>query len=179
MRLFFALDFPPSVKKQLKQLMDDLAAYAEGGHFTHAENLHLTLVFLGDLPQERLPAVLEALESLKAEGFQLGLSGFGSFERRGGALFWLGVEENSALFHLQRQLSTALEQAGFQLEKRRYKPHITLGREVRLPPSFTAEKLAWEGLSVPIKEVVLMESARISGRLIYRPLAAKSLLRPE
>lgn len=177
MRLFFAIDFPPSAKEELGQLVRRLADQAVCGNFTRKENFHLTLVFLGELPQARLAAALEALEKLQAPGFTLNLSGLGSFPRGGRDIYWLGVEENPGLMALQRQLSASLEEAGFALEKRPFKPHLTLGREVLMPPAFDGAAFARgiARLEIPVERVTLMESLRIAGKLVYRPAASKNL----
>ena len=99
------------------------------------------------------------------------LSSLGRFQRSGGDIWWMGVAENDALSALQQQVAAALTKAGFSLEKRKFRPHLTLGREVVLEPSFNAEAFS---KSLPparlqVKEIVLMESRRINGVLQYVP----------
>ncbi|MCS4516605.1 2'-5' RNA ligase family protein [Clostridium botulinum] len=54
----------------------------------------------------------------------------GSFKRRDKEIIWLGIEENKCLITLQRELRNLLINNGFQIEDRKYKPHITIGREI-------------------------------------------------
>ncbi len=125
-RLFVAIDLPASCKDQLLRLReDDLPP----GRWTRRENLHLTLHFIGDVPEAAARAYQRALEEVNAPSFELRINGVGQFpvESRP-TVIWAGVENTAALRALHEAVGQALVSAGFRREKRRFHPHITLMR---------------------------------------------------
>ena len=170
MRLFLAIELSDAVKNQLCAAVDTLRANARSGNFTRRENLHLTLVFLGE--QTRLDAVKTAMEEAAGNSFSLILSGAGTFRREGGDIWWCGVEKSPALAALYTSLCAALRTRGFLLEAREYRPHLTLGRQVRMQPSFDGEAFAASipAAAMEVKAVSLMQSLRVNGRLLYKCL---------
>lgn len=169
MRLFVAVCLDASCKDMLCTAIAGLKGHACHGNFSRRDNLHLTLAFIGET--NRLDAANQALGSIRAEPFTMELSSLGRFQRSGGDIWWMGVAKNDALSALQQQVAAALTKEGFSLEKRKFRPHLTLGREVVLEPGFHAEAF---GKSLPparlqVREIVLMESRRINGVLQYVP----------
>ena len=135
------------------------------GRPSDADNYHLTLVFLGMTPREAVPELSALAGRVMGEPFRLTLSGrLGTF--RDGSVVWAGVEECAALYELRRRLSRALAEAGFPDGGEPYRPHITLGRNMKgLGPLPGAARA-----SFPVERVTLFESTREAGRLVYRPL---------
>ncbi len=125
MRLFVALDLPRAIRTRLSFLSGGLP----GVRWTPPENYHVTLRFIGELPGWRAEEVDEALAALRAPGFTLQLAGVGAFAKAGRVTsLWAGVERTPALEHLQAKVETALHRAGVERERRRFTPHVTLGR---------------------------------------------------
>lgn len=177
MRLFIAVNLNEEIRNYLSDAIQKLQIKASGGNFSHRENLHLTLVFLGEVSPERLGGVKSAMNRIKGEPFRLSFTGFGRFKRRGGDIHWAGVEKNNALFFLQEQLSAELEKEGFSLEDREYSPHLTLGREVRVSNS-TEEiygSLTDSKHEMSVSKISLMKSERIKGRLVYTEIYEREL----
>ena len=166
MRLFFAVPFPPEVRSRLAEVQAQLRAQGVRGSFTRPENLHLTLAFLGDTPRCRDAA--RVLAGLEGRSFPLTLSGLGAF----GDVWWAGVAPSAPLEALAQCLQQRLRETGFPLERRPFRPHITLLRRARgqleLQPDF-------DPISVTASRVVLLESLRSQGRLLYRPVQEKRL----
>ncbi|MCG3175589.1 MAG: RNA 2',3'-cyclic phosphodiesterase [Candidatus Omnitrophica bacterium] len=96
------------------------------------EDLHLTVRFIGEVPEARLAAVLEALRTAASATapFSIGYGGIGVFPEDGPArVVWTGVDHGVAeLRSLGAGLDERLRGAGFELERRVYKPHVTLAR---------------------------------------------------
>ena len=168
MRLFFALNFTPETKARLAALRDELRGKSAGGNFSADENLHLTLVFLGECDSLQLAAAKTALDSLRVTPVEIKLDSLGRF-RRDGDIWWVGLAENRELLALQRDLSNKLISAGFKLEKRKYSPHITLAREVITG----AEPWKIEPLCETVRAVDLMRSERVRGKLTYTAIHSK------
>ena len=139
MRLFIAVLLNEEAKDYLFSAAESLRLQSVSGSFTRRENFHLTLAFLGET--ERAGDVKQAMNRVKEAPFSITLEGFGHFARRGGDIYWAGIRESGELIHLQEQLSRRLKEAGFSLEDRPFRPHLTLGRQVILKEeSFTAQK---------------------------------------
>ncbi|MBL4916328.1 RNA 2',3'-cyclic phosphodiesterase [Tabrizicola sp. DMG-N-6] len=133
-RVFFGLDLPVHLRNRLA--VEALALRLP--RRVAPEDLHLTLVFLGEVPPDRLQALHEAAEALSMPGFALRIEGLGLFGRSAPNALWAGLAPEPALEALQAKLETALRRAGATPEKRRFVPHITLGRFPPQPPEEAA-----------------------------------------
>ncbi len=175
MRLFVAFQFSPPIKDELAEIVRKIQRYAVQGRFTRRENFHLTVVFIGETSD--VDAVKRALDRVEAEKFTLQINGLGKFRREGGDILWLGIDKNPALTNIHRQVYDNLVREGFKLEKRAFKPHLTLGRQVILVRDFKPEEF-WQELrplSQEMRKISLMKSERINGQLIYTEIYAKEL----
>ena len=121
-RLFVALAIPPEAADRLSFLQNGL----EGARWRPVENFHVTLAFIGEADRHGFGVALDALSGIEAPGFELRLSGLGSFGERKPRAVWAGVEPSPALTHLQAKVETALRRSGFDLERRKFIPHVTL-----------------------------------------------------
>lgn len=131
LRLFVALALPAELKAQLALL----AGGIPGVRWVAPENYHLTLRFIGEIERWRAEEADAALAAIRAPAFQLALRGVGHFEKAGRiAALWVGAERNDGLTFLQAKVETALQRAGFEPERRRFAPHVTLARTERAPP---------------------------------------------
>ncbi|MCL6582094.1 MAG: RNA 2',3'-cyclic phosphodiesterase [bacterium] len=132
MRLFIAINFPDKVKQVLGSLIKELRELPSDTKWVEEENLHLTVQFLGNVLEGQVPDVVAALKRSAAgvSPFRLDLGGVGVFpsiERP--RVFWAGVSgETAVLSRLHRQVRREMEQIGFEPEKRRFSPHLTLAR---------------------------------------------------
>jgi len=124
MRLFVALSLPQDLRDQLS----DIATGVPGADWTPPENYHLTLRFIGELARHEAEEIDLALATVRIPAFTLALQGVGTTEKGGRAQLWAGVDRNAALSHLQGKIETALQRAGLPPERRRFMPHVTLGR---------------------------------------------------
>lgn len=125
LRLFVAIDFPDEVRARLA----GLAGGIPGARWTEPENLHLTLRFIGEVPDDRLADIDAALAGIAAPAFELTLDGVGTFgSARSTRVLWAGVARSEPLAHLQAKVESALVRAGVPVEERRFTPHVTLAR---------------------------------------------------
>ena len=166
-RLFTAITLGEQAKSQLAGTVRGLQACAVRGNFTRAENLHLTLVFIGET--ERLDAAKRAVRAVPVQPFTLHLEGVSKFDRRDGDIWWVGTRESAPLQAAYAAMCGALRAAGFAIEQRPYTPHLTLGRRVKMEDGFDAAAFARQvpPLDVPVARISLMESARVNGVLTY------------
>lgn len=136
-RAFLGIDLPPEVRGalQVQQFLLPLPRKVE------PENLHLTLVFLGDCPEPALEAAHEGFEALRAPAFSLALQGLGLFGKDKPRTAWAGIAPSPDLLHLQAKVETIARRAGCPVDGRKFTPHVTLGR---FPPPPPAEALRLE-----------------------------------
>ena len=169
MRLFIAINFCEKIRAQLVFLRDELRSRSKRGNFTFVENLHLTLAFLGECDAKQTAAAKAAMEAIGFEPFTLNIERIGRFKRDGGDIWWAGVQENAHLSTLHSNLTDELMTAGFRLEKRKYSPHVTLGRNVE------TDAAPWQvsPFSETVTGIELMKSERIDGRLAYTAIYEK------
>jgi len=160
-RLFYAIEFPEDIRHKLFQAGREIAALAERGRWTRPENIHLTVQFLGECPDDWLPNLTEIARQAAAasQPFMITFAGAGTFGRAGDIL-WIGIRPQPVLSELAAHLNDLLRLRALPYEERRFSPHITIGRQVRLDSSQLA---AWSmpPLTCRIDAISLMESRRI------------------
>lgn len=160
MRCFFAL-WPEST---LAASLHELAAGARascGGRLMRRETLHLTLAFLGEIPNERVATAKAVAESLAgAEAFDLALDRLDYWKHN--RILWAGGV-SPRLTLLADTLAGRLRAAGFTLDTRAFAAHLTLLRDARCDavPAQLAP-LAW-----PVREFVLAESRPTAAGAAY------------
>ena len=166
-RLFVALCLDDQQKDILYGEVQRLRKAAKSGNFTRRENLHLTLAFLGETEHQK--SIEQALKRVQVSPFELSIGGFGRFKKGRREVCWMGAHEEPALGRLHAVVCAALGDAGFSLERRPYRPHITLGRNVQLPADFDEKAFAAFSpqLQLPVRRVSLMWSHRVDGLLTY------------
>jgi 2'-5' RNA ligase len=169
LRLFAALPLGEEGVRDLKAYRRDLEKLGVRGNFTRPENLHITLAFLGELPEWESAA--EALDTVEAEPGLLLLDRLDTFGK--GGILGLCPTEDGPVRTVAEKAERALRSAGFALEKRRFRAHVTLCRELTAPAG--TELPPPPAVAVPVEEMVLFLSHRPKGRLTYTPLWRKKL----
>jgi 2'-5' RNA ligase len=132
LRTFLAVPLSADIRDRLVGLQQRLAKDVGEVKWVEDENLHVTLVFLGDVSAEEIPAVCRATQESVADvpPFLLGVRGVGCFPTaRRPRILWAGIDPGAdPLKDLYEQVSLALETLGFRREDRPYTPHVTIGR---------------------------------------------------
>ena len=124
-RLFCALELPQGLRDRLINLGGGLP----GARWVPEENLHLTLRFIGEVPESSFDDIATSLSGVHVPAFDLAVAGVGHFERgRKPTMLWAGVEPNGTLLQLHTSIESALRRAGLKSDDRRFQPHITLAR---------------------------------------------------
>lgn len=132
MRLFVALEIPEPPRRDVRRRVDAVRDRLPRGRWVDLDNLHLTLLFLGETVEEAVPALVEGLRAAfsRCPPLDLRLSGGGTFPPgRPARVAWVGVEAPDELMTLQADITrAAVEALGFEPEERAYHPHVTLAR---------------------------------------------------
>ncbi len=190
-RAFIAIELTEELLDRLVQVQEELRrdAWADQVRWVRPEGIHLTLKFLGNVPEDRIPAIEQALHQAitetGVEPFTLRAGGLGAFPNfRRPAVIWVGVQgEVEPLQRLQEAIEAAMEELGFQREDRPFHPHLTLGRVHRRAGSGYRRKLG-EALQaydvgevgdMQVEEVTLMRSQLHPKGAIYTQLAVHRL----
>ena len=169
LRTFLALWPDAAVRAQLAE-RSATAARACAGRAPPPDTLHLTLVFIGTTPADRIGALAAMMDAIDAPSFPLRFDRSGWFRRSGVA--WLGVREPpEPLMALQDALARGASRLGFSLDVRPYAPHLTLARDVHKPlPDRAFAPLDWR-----VASFVLMASELLPAGPRYRILHERPL----
>ena len=177
MNLFTALELDTKVIANLTELVHRLRPCG-AIHWSHPQNMHLTLKYIGDWEVHRVDVLVRALQSVNVPpSLSVPLAGLGFFPNsRHPKVFWAGAENTPALRRLASSVDSELQMLGIAPEIRPYFPHLTLGRVVEDAP---LDELYRSVEDLPSREFgaispdrfVLFESILMEGGSIYRKVA--------
>lgn len=132
MRTFIAIELDPTIKATLSAFIQKLDKGSANIRWVKPPGMHLTLKFLGEVSEERIPEIRSVLARLAQDytHFQLTLKGTGTFPPppRTPRVVWVGIEKNEGLQNIQIRVENELHKIQFPKEKRKFHPHLTLGR---------------------------------------------------
>lgn len=182
MRSFVAIPVPETAAAALAPVQAALPF----GRLVEAENLHLTLAFLGDQPDRMLEEVHFALETLRHPAFDLTLAGLDTLGADSPQTFNIGVRPEPGLTELQQRIKSRLHGVGLHGERRRFHPHVTLARFPKVLPRdeigrlgrFLAGRADHRLPPFTVTEFCLFESILTSDGAHYEVLASYPLSAP-
>jgi len=164
-RLFLAIEISPEIRAAFAALLKEFRGIAPQAKWARAENLHVTLKFLGETGYDKLALLqngLSAIRSLEPARLEFRNLGFFPNEKRP-RVFWAGMEASSSLKSLAVEIDHAAHRLGFPLEDRPFTPHLTLARfqppgiAPKLREAIHAHNTQWFG-SLTTAEFHLIES---------------------
>ncbi|MCM3569648.1 RNA 2',3'-cyclic phosphodiesterase [Neobacillus mesonae] len=161
---FFAVKISEETKVVMKGKMEKLQKAFPFKRWVYHQDLHITLAFLGAADSDMLTAAVRFVEDgLKNEKtFSLKIHGLGIFGRKDSPrIFWADTMESAELSSIRKKVFLACEKAGFSLESRPFRPHITLARKWDSVSSFEKNKLEpflFEPLPFTVNEIVLYQT---------------------
>jgi 2'-5' RNA ligase len=168
LRTFIAVDLGKPLRDRLASMQEQLARGGAEVKWVEAENLHVTLLFLGEVDEREIPAVCRAVGEAcgRLDRFELSLETVGCFPNpRRPRIVWAGVGAGGPeLVALHDTLEAPLLELGcYRREERQFTPHVTLGRvrderSAGVLAAALAERAAWRGGEVEVREVLVMSS---------------------
>ena len=156
MRAFVALDLPEEAVQPLTRLQAGLSV----GRIVPEENLHLTLAFLGDVPEPQVAELAEALGGLDLPPVTLTLQGLDMFGGRHPSVL-IARAAGEGLERLHDKVMRAAREAGMTLPRERFRPHVTLARFPREMTRRDQDRLG--------------EFLMLNGRFLLPPFAAPAI----
>lgn len=167
-RSFLAFELPLEIKNTVARVSGELRQSSLNARWVKVDNIHLTVVFMGNIETEDIPAIARGVQEVcQTFGpFDLSLKGIGCFpSRRNPRVLWLGLDGDlEPMSEFRDALQEHLTGFGIKEEKRKFKPHLTLGR-FRKPKrmDFKEDQLLskYEDLSSSVyslKELILFKS---------------------
>ncbi|WP_374054661.1 RNA 2',3'-cyclic phosphodiesterase [Rossellomorea sp. FM04394] len=137
---FFALSLSQETKRHIQKWTQPMKDENFFKNWVHPQDYHLTLAFLGSA--DELQPVIHKVEALECSAFPLTLDHFGIFGKSDSPrILWMGIQPSEALQRVRDRVYDSCEEAGFQLDKRPFSPHITVGRKWNKAFPFTTEWL--------------------------------------
>jgi RNA 2',3'-cyclic 3'-phosphodiesterase len=174
-RLFVALDLPPAIKDELSRVIETLRDAVPNARWVPRANLHLTVKFIGHIPDERLAAISAAVGEATSTfvDFTTHLEGLGAFpSAKRARVLWVGLADPAGgLAAIAGSLDEALEPLAIPREKRAFTPHLTLAR-LRVPASVAhVPDVPLDSTPFPVDRITLFESRLRRPAPVYEPLA--------
>lgn len=129
---FFAVKLPKETKEFLHEWIEARKADYPFARWVHPEDYHITLAFLGFAEKSKLEHVINRLKPIleKESAFTLTLNNLGIFgQKKAPRIFWADVESSEQLISIQKAVYEECVKTGFQLDKKPFRPHITLARK--------------------------------------------------
>ncbi len=175
LRLFIALDFPDELRQRLGAVISDAKDYCEGIKWVSPENIHLTLKFLGETPEDMVSAITGGIEMAISDraAYNVSVTGFGGFPNlRKPRVVWAGITGEKAIIETAHMVNTELTRIGIPADAKRLSPHITLGR-VKRPGDFTRlisyfESLNFSSSPYILDRIRLVQSTLTQSGPIYK-----------
>ncbi|CAM5209568.1 RNA 2',3'-cyclic phosphodiesterase OS=Ureibacillus acetophenoni OX=614649 GN=SAMN05877842_11588 PE=3 SV=1 [Ureibacillus acetophenoni] len=164
---FFAVKLPYEVKSYLDRWVQMHEPKFPFNRWVHPEDYHITLAFLGFAPKEMLEkAIIGVGEILSNQyTFELTLNELGTFgPEKSPRIFWADVKYSKDLNSVQKLVYDTASKVGFELDKKPFKPHITLARKWKSDEPFNRDKLTslknsrGEEFTFPVREIILYET---------------------
>ncbi len=169
-RAFIPIELPEEIRKRLDQVISHLQESLADVQvrWVPALNIHLTLKFLGDVSSANYEVLTKILQVEAAEyrPFELSIGSLGAYPNlRRPRVIWVGIEAPNELHMLQRRIDSETARLGYASEKRRFSPHLTLGRVSR---NATPRDIQTISKILSEDEVGFLGVARVEAIHLYR-----------
>lgn len=178
MRLFVSINFSSQIQKYLEEIQRSIIV----ARMNPASGFHLTLKFLGEIPDEKVDDIKKKLGKIEFKDFDIELENAGYFNGPDGKVnvIWVGLKAPQELFDLQEDIANTLINYG-EFEKRKFVPHLTLAR-IKLANNrdliAQIDKMKIQKMGMKIERFSLMQSKLSQNGPAYSELAFFKALNP-
>ncbi len=168
MRTFIALLFNDEIKNKIYDYLEEVEEMSESGNFSSFDNLHLTILYLGEISPAMVEKVKTKLQEIVFHKFNYETEKLGFFKKgQNKRIVYLGVKKSYNLESLYNFVTFKLKEVGLNFPTEKYTPHITLGRQVTLISDDDLFQIKTENQIIEANRISIMESTRIDGELTY------------
>jgi 2'-5' RNA ligase len=180
MRAFIAIELPEAVQSELARLQGQLAKAEADVKWVEEDNLHVTMRFLGEIPEPQRQAIEQLLSRIAShtDRIPLSLSHVGAFPSLSAPrVIWVGIEQGSeALSQMAREIEEGLQTLDLPKEDRAFAAHVTVGRvrsfRNRAQLTSRLKEVVWEPPEpFVVAHLTFFQSALIGSGPIYTPIA--------
>lgn len=178
MRVFIAIEFKDNVKRYLKDVQDIVKLTTVNGHFTHYDNFHLTVKYIGQIYSGEFDKLCQCVDDIceSSSPFSIKIGDIGFFNKRTTNIVWVGITKGKEkIMNLHKKTDRITNKANFQPELRKFRPHVTIGKKVLFNDYGFSQRLPFFDEEIEVKRITIMESSRIDGVLTYTPLYSREL----
>ena len=185
MRCFIAIDMPENIKDAIAGFIEKCGPNSKGLRWVPAENVHLTLKFLGDVKEDLIPEIEKRLLliCMRIDVFNINIRGAGAFPNfKYPNVLWIGIDESEELRKLYEDIEESMSDLGFEKEDRKFSPHLTIGRvkdrkgtEPVIKGLYAFKDTFWG--SIEVNEVLLMQSILKTTGAEYSKIAGFKLFK--
>ncbi len=178
MKVFIAIEFKDNVKRYLKDVQDIVKLTAYNGHFTHYDNFHLTVKYMGNIYNGEYEKLCQCVDDIceNSSPFSMKIGDIGFFNKKSTNIVWVGITQGKdSIMKLHRLTDRVSNEAGFAPELRKFRPHVTIGKKVVFNDFGFTSRLPFFDEEIEVSRITIMESSRFDGMLTYTPLYSKKL----
>lgn len=174
LRSFIALELSGEARDEISRVENILKETEDQIKWVNPRSVHLTLKFLGNIPEHQISSITEHLEGIASHirPFDIVLGGIGAFPGWGSArVLWIGLDEGSEqVKDLAGEVETAMAMEGFEKDDRPFRAHLTIGRVKKLK---NGRKLGDIAASITVEPVRIRVSRLILFKSILGPRGAE------
>ncbi|HMK42853.1 MAG TPA: RNA 2',3'-cyclic phosphodiesterase [Dissulfurispiraceae bacterium] len=183
MRCFIAIEPSVSVQAAVRNCVEQLAPLSRDVRWVSPEGLHLTLKFLGEVSDARIPGISALLHSIcsNLSPFSIAAAGAGAFPKlHHPHIFWIGIRKSEALERLWGAVEDGLVPLNFPRDSRCFAPHLTIGRVKGMhgiPETASRIHTLENGFfgTIDVQEIRLMQSILRPSGAEYRVVGSYTL----
>ena len=165
MRTFIAFELSSAIKEELGRLKQEIKKVDADVKWSHPDNIHLTLKFLGNVEEEKIEQIKNILNEISSveKPFEITLFKLGAFPSLDyPKVLWVGIDKNcSEVERIAKTLEDSLEKIGFEKEEKSFSAHLTLGR---IKSGKNKAKLKEKLISSPVES----RSSEIKGMTLFK-----------
>ncbi len=186
LRTFIAIELTNELHEELHILQQEFKKSDIDAKWVEANNIHLTLKFLGNVDTGQIEKIKDILEEIskQTKPFYLHLAGVGAFPKLDyPRVLWVGIDEGkNETIEIAKKLEEELEKIGFQKENRPFSLHLTLAR-IRSPKNKDKLKVLVEQTSftsnnkVYVNKLTLFKSTLTLQGSIYETIQQVNLIK--
>jgi len=173
-RSFISVEIPEKVRSEITRMLNKFSQEDSGARWVKHDNLHITLIFLGEVTKDFLENAEHELMTIAKiqKSFEMSLKNLGAFpSQRLPRIIWIGVERGEAeIIDLQSKIESAFTKIGYKPEERKFHPHLTIGRVKFRFDNPKIFEVDYKSGIFPVKSVVLFKSTLAPQGPIYEKI---------